>query len=259
MRPTASDFNEFFRGHVFGNHAIFSTRSYADFVLRNDIALERSILEWDGGSLIGALAYGLRGERAWFGLIGVHPAYRRDGIGKKMFVRAIDDVHAIGVTSIELEVSQKNAVTLAMCAGLGFVPTGELNVWARKPRPASNTRRDVRAQRESLDARASDACWQRELRSIELARSKSRIDVPGAFAYVRGDGEFATLLDAGAADADSAQMLLAELDACVPYDLTLNNEPGDSALTTALSASDWKIVERQVAMRLTSASRSSNA
>jgi GNAT superfamily N-acetyltransferase len=250
-RPTAADFNAFFRGTVFGNYDIFSRRSYADFVRRNDIDLARAITALNGTTLTGALAFGLRGDRAWFGLIGVHPKHRREGVARQMMVGAIDAVHRLGVTSIELEISQRNAPTLAFIQAFGFEQHGELLVWARTAR---RTHGGALAQRTFTEAavaaiaHAPSACWQREPRSVSLARSFALIEVPDAYAFVRVDGEFANVLDAGARDDAAGQALLAELDARLPYDLTLNNEPADSALSGALRDGGWDIVERQYRM-----------
>ena len=247
MRPAARDFNALFREHVFGNHDIFTARSYADFIRRNDIDLARAVTVVERGATIAALAFGLRAERAWFGLIGVHPSHRRGGIGKRIFTQAIDEVRMLGVRSIELEVSQRNAPTLRMCESLGFESAGELLVWARGAQPGASALTMRRRSERTVGAivRSPAACWQREPRSIALANGSALIEVPGAYAFVRIDGDFANVLDAGASDAASARELVREFGARVPQDVTLNNEPSDSVLTAALRESDWRVVERQ--------------
>jgi GNAT superfamily N-acetyltransferase len=250
-RPIAADFNTFFRGAVFGNYDIFSRGSYADFVRRNDIDLARAVSAFDGATLTGALAFGLRGERSWFGLIGVHPKHRRAGIARRMLAEAIDAAHAAGARRIELEISQRNAPTLALTRHFGFVPDGELLVWARAPhrgRAEALSQRRYSEGAVAAIAHTPYACWQREPRSVALARNIALVEVPDAYAFVRLDGEFANVLDAGARDDTAAQALLRELDARLPYDLTLNNEPADSVLSTALRDGGWHIVERQYSM-----------
>lgn len=250
-RPTAAEFNAFFRGAVFGNYDIFSTRSYADFVQRNDIDLARTVTAFDGEMLTGALAFGLRGDRAWFGLIGVHPDHRREGLARRMLAKAIDAAHAAGTRRIELEISQRNAPTLALTQHFGFVQEGELLVWARaarRTRAGALPRRNFTEAAVAAIARKPYACWQREPRSVALARSIGLVEVPGAYAFVRMDGEFANVLDAGARDGVASRLLLNELDARVPHDLTLNNEPWDSLLSGALRDGGWRIVERQYRM-----------
>jgi ribosomal protein S18 acetylase RimI-like enzyme len=253
-RPNAAHFNAFFRGHIFGNHDIFTARSYDDFVRRNDIDLDDAVTVCEGRRMIGALAFGIRDQRAWFGLIGVDPAYRRGGVGRSMFAQAIERVHARGVTSVELEVSQKNHATLAMCAAMGFHRAGELLVWARKPHRIRVKPPTMRTWSEEAVAGVADppSCWQREPRSVARAKRSALIEVPGAYAFVRIDGEFANILDAGASNVAAAHRLLRELDTRAPHDTTLNNEASHSVLATALREAEWRTVERQHRLILSS-------
>ena len=247
MGPDFNDFNALFRGGAFGNHDIFTTRSYADFVHRNDIDLAHAIAVREAGTILGALAFGVRGTRAWFGLIGVDPERRREGLGAQMLADAIAAVQAQGVRTIELEVSQRNGAPIALCNSFGFEAGGELLVWARDARPGAGRLPAARRFPESAIravVMGAPACWQREPRSIARAGRISLLTLPGAYAYVRTDGEFATILDAGALDAKRATALLAMLDD-LPHDLTLNNEPAESPLSAALRDAGWRVVERQ--------------
>ena len=249
--PDAQDFNVLFRGGAFGNYDIFTVRSYADFVHRNDIDLAHAIVEREAGTLYGALAFGVRGTRAWFGLIGVDPAYRREGLGARMLAAAITAAQAQGVRTIELEVSQRNAAPIALCKSFGFEQRGELLVWAREALGGAGTLSAARrftepAVRAIVPAQAS--CWQRESRSIARAGRIALLTLPGAYAFVRVDDEFAHVLDASALDPTRARELIAALAERVPYDLTLNNEPADSPLSAALGDAGWRIVERQYRM-----------
>ncbi len=249
--PDAQDFNALFRGGAFGNHDIFTTRSYADFVHRNDIDLTHSIVVREAGLLLGALAFGVRGTRAWFGLIGVDPDNRREGLGARMLGDAIAAVQTQGVRRIELEVSQRNTAPIALCKSFGFEERGELLVWARETRKVADTLPAPRrftepAVRAIVPSQA--ACWQRESRSIARAGRIALLSLPGAYAFMRTEGEFAHVLDAGAVDAPRARDLVRALDERVPYDLTLNNEPADSAVSAALRDAGWRVVERQHVM-----------
>ncbi|HTU71851.1 MAG TPA: GNAT family N-acetyltransferase [Candidatus Baltobacteraceae bacterium] len=252
-RPSAADFNLFFRGGIFGDYDIFTAQTYADFVWRNDIDLARAITAHNGRTLTGALALGIRADRAWFGLIGVHPEYRRAGLGRRLLAEALDAVRAAGVRRVELELSQRNRSALSMTRSFGFLEQGELLVWARSARPRAHgalpmhrlQERDVRAV-----AQMPSACWQREPRSVARAGSAALIETTGAYAFIQLRGEFANVIDAGARDLESARALVAELSARVPQDLTLNNEPATSVLSTALREHDWGIAERQYGMVL---------
>jgi ribosomal protein S18 acetylase RimI-like enzyme len=250
-RPGAADFNRFFRGATYGTYPIFTARSYADFVRSNDVDLARAINHFDAdGELIGTLAFAQRGDRAWFGLVGVERAQRSAGLGKRLVAQALDAVRAAGARSVELETVQRNGRAIALVEGFGFTKVGELHVWARDRRRGNAELRfrtfSERAVGEIAGSLA--ACWQREARSIALAGRSALLRVSGAYAFVRVKGEFATILDAGANDVAAAHTMLNEIDARVPYDLTLNNEPEESPLSRALRQRDWRIVERQCRM-----------
>jgi GNAT superfamily N-acetyltransferase len=249
--PSAADFNRFFRGTVFGDYDIFSASSYTDFIRRNDIDLAAAVTRAAGGKAIGALAFGVRGNRAWFGLIGVDPKHRREGVARAMMAEAIDAVHQRAVTQIELEISQRNAPTLTFAKEFGFEQRSELLVWARRGLAVnadSLPKRRFSERAIAKIARVQPVCWQREPRSVALATRLAHVAVPGAYAFVRSDDDFANVLDAGAADAVSAAALLRTLDRLVPLDLTLNNEPAGSPLSRALGDAGWRIVERQYQM-----------
>ena len=251
IAPDADDFNALFRGGAFGNYDIFTARSYADFVHRNDIDLAHAVVVREAGTLLGALAFGVRGTRAWFGLIGVDPDYRREGLGARMLTDAIAAVQAQGVRAIELEVSQRNAAPIALCKSFGFEQRDELLVWARDARDVPDALPAARrftepAVRAIVPAQA--VCWQRESRSIARAGAVALVSLHGAYAFVRTDGEFAHILDAKALDAPRAHDLVRALDERVPHDLTLNNEPAGSALSGVLGDAGWRVVERQFLM-----------
>ncbi|MGB6986986.1 MAG: GNAT family N-acetyltransferase [Candidatus Aquilonibacter sp.] len=246
--PDAADFNALFRGGAFGNYDIFTTRSYADFAHRNDIDLAHAIVVREQALLLGALAFGVRGTRAWFGLIGVNPGYRREGLGARMLADAIAAVQSQGVRTIELEVSQRNAAPIALCKSFGFEQRGELLVWARERHDVADALPAARRFTEPAVRAivpAQSVCWQRESRSIARAGRIALVTLPGAYAFVRTDGEFAHILDAGAIDATRAHYLVGALRDGVPHDLTLNNEPADSPLSAALGDAGWRVVERQ--------------
>ena len=237
-RPAVADFNRFFRGGAFGAHDIFTKSSFADFVHRNDINLGQAIVEQEGAVVLGALAFGVRGTRAWFGLIGVDPEYRREGIASRMMVDAIAAVQAQGVRTIELEVNQRNPAPKALCESFGFAQRGELLVWARDSTSPTSTLPARRYPEPAVRAVAQirSVCWQREPRSLARAGPLALLTLPGAYAYVSINNEFANVLDAGAHDAVRARELVDALNDRVPHDVTLNNEPSDSPLSHALES-----------------------
>jgi len=254
-RVTHRFINDVFRGPVYGRHDIFTARSFADFVRRNDVDLSRAIFSYDGRSPIGTIVFAQRGERAWLSLMGILPEYRRRGLGRTLFAGAVDAVRASGAKHIEFEVVQRNVAVQEMYKGFGFRAHGELLVWARKPRRAA-VNGLVSRKHATTDIRkvatADAACWQRE--AIAIARTPSAlIEVEGAYAFVRLRAESAYILDAAARDEESARALLSVLDNRIPYDVTLFNEPAESPLSVVLATTQWRVVERQ--LRMTDATR----
>lgn len=247
QRPNAADFNRFFRGGTYGNYDIFTARSYREFVESNDIDLSLAINRFDGSTLIGTLAYGIRGDRAWFGLIGVAQAARRQGLGGELVDAAVTEVCERGVRRIELEIVQRNRAAREMVFARGFAPEEELAVWARGTRAAAGA--PLRARTFTADEIAAlsqrAACWQREPRSVARAGTLALVEVDGAHAFVRERGHHALVADAHAETLDAARALLAELDARVGSEITLNNEPAGSSISRACDEFGWRVVERQ--------------
>ncbi len=252
-RPTHADFNALFRGKVYGNYDIFTARSYADFVRRNDVDLERAISLFDE-QLIGTIVFAQRSERAWLSLMGVRPELRGQGYGKRLFGAAVDAVIAAGARSIEFEVVQRNAAAIAMYRGFGFTPVDELFVWSRKAQRGGSS--DLRFGRMSESrirslVHAPPTCWQRDPVAIARATPLALIQVEGAYAFLRMRGENGVLVDAGARDIATAHALVAEMDRQAACDLTLLNEPASSPLSAAMREAGWRIAERQHRMMRT--------
>lgn len=246
--PTAQDFNALFRGKIYGNHDIFTARSYADMVRRHDIDLSRAISTFEGDRLVGTIAFAMRGERAWLSLMGVQPDLRGRGYGKQLFGAAVEAVRELGAKSIEFEVVQRNIAAANMYRSFGFEIVDELFVWARKALPSARDDLTFRTFSESAVARIArklPTCWQREPRSVAAARPIALIECDGAYAFLRMRGVNAVLLDAGARDETAAHVLIADLERRVPHDLTLVNEPTGSQLSAAFAQTSWRVVERQ--------------
>lgn len=250
-RLTHALINDVFRGPVYGPHDIFTARSFSDFVRRNDVDLSRALFAYDGDRVVGTICFAQRGDRAWLSLMGVLPEYRRRGIGRELFGGAVDAVIAAGAKRMEFEVLQKNVAAQAMYRSFGFETVGELFIWARKPRRGALDGLVPRKRAHHAVTRIVHepaVCWQREPLAVARADASVLLDVEGAYAFVRLREESAYVLDAGARDERSARALAAEIDARIPYDVTLFNEPADSPLSVALAEAGWKIVERQFRM-----------
>jgi hypothetical protein len=166
---------------------------------------------------------------------------------------------------MELEVLENNAVAIRLYERGGFVQIGKLIAWSRKPRSS----RDVAVARAGVAAPALDVrtiaaiardpptCWQREPRSVAASAPFETVVVgatesPGDYAFVRINGERASVLDAGARDGASATALLDALDTrFADVTLVLINEPPAGPLHDALTAHRaWHEFARQRRMRI---------
>jgi ribosomal protein S18 acetylase RimI-like enzyme len=239
--------NDVFRGNVYGPHDIFTAESWRRFVRMHDLDVSRALFAEEDGDAVGAIAFAQRGDRAWLSVMGVLPAYRRRGYGRKLFGAAFDAVRASGAAHVELEVVQRNEHAWRMYESFGFERVGELYVWARNARSVEDSASYERHSLASVRsiARTPPACWQRDSLAVSRARSSALIIVDGAYAYVEKRPASGLVLDAGARDETSATTLLHRIDETIPYELTLLNEPAASPLTNALRNAGWKIVERQ--------------
>lgn len=251
MSVTYKIINDVFRGRVFGSYDIFTAQSFRDFIHRHDVALTRAINAYDEGKIAGTLLYGLRDERVWFSLVGVLPPYRKSGLGRVMLEEALHAVDSAGARTIEFEAFMRNQPLHAMCAGYGFREIDRLGIWARTPRKRATG--DLRFKKRTVEsihaiANAMPACWQREPLSVARATSSALIECDGAYAFLRVKDDNAVILDAGARNARAADQLVRELDARVPYDITLHNEPEGSPLSAALGRARWRLIDRQTRM-----------
>jgi GNAT superfamily N-acetyltransferase len=244
----ASLINDVFRGSIYGRYDIFTPASFRNFVRWYDVDLSRASIVEHNGTVAGAVAFALRGDRAWFALIGVRPEYRRLGYGRRLLRTVVDRALAAGARTMEFEVMQNNDVAVEMYRKIGFETIDELVIWTRSPRSPARAKLTFRKHSEPAVlaiARNPPACWQREPRSVAHASASALITCEGAYAFVRVSGAFASLLDAGARDEDSARALLRELDARVGSSITLLNEPASSALSRVLASAGWRIYKRQ--------------
>lgn len=76
------------------------------------------------------------GDRWRLGLVGVTRGYRRRGLARAMLARALQPVHARGVTEVMAEVDATNSAGLALMRALGAVRTGSSMVLLRRVQAA---------------------------------------------------------------------------------------------------------------------------
>lgn len=72
-----------------------------------------------------------RGTHARLGLIGVDPAYRRQGLSRALLAHALHPVHERGITAVTAEADDPNVASLGPLRGLGSVESGSAAVLKR--------------------------------------------------------------------------------------------------------------------------------
>src|SRR5437763_3208377 len=89
------------------------------------------------GRLIGFAGAWIVMDEAHITTIGVHPDYRRHGIGERLFGRILEEAAGRGVRRASLEVRESNRAAQSLYAKYGFVPI------ARRRRYYSDTGEDA--------------------------------------------------------------------------------------------------------------------
>lgn len=105
-----------------------SSRSFENLITREAIRLGASAVAWRDGRIVGMGMLGIRGQRAWIGGMGVLPAYRHQGIGRRVMAYLFDQARQMGIGHVQLEVITENRVALYLYESMGFKITRRLLV-----------------------------------------------------------------------------------------------------------------------------------
>jgi GNAT superfamily N-acetyltransferase len=108
---------------------IFVTpNSFRDLTRRESIRLDASRAALAEGHVVGTGLLGVRGGRGWIGGMGVVPAYRRQGIARRLMKALIAKSGRLALRTLQLEVITRNEAAYALYRSLGFVVRRELIV-----------------------------------------------------------------------------------------------------------------------------------
>jgi ribosomal protein S18 acetylase RimI-like enzyme len=234
-------------------------------VQTNDIALARSPL-WldDAGAVAGLALLGVRGDYGWVGGFGIAPPHRGRGLSHALARATIGAARSAGVRLLQLEVLKRNAPAIRVYERAGFSHRRDLLILRRSPdAPIVDVDTSVVQPADLpalLDARrrmaAPEPPWQRDPAGVARAANVRALaigapEAPLALAFYRDTERGLRLLDAAAVDIPAAQALLAALaERDQGHELTLVNEPEDSALLPALFDAGWIEIMRQHEMVL---------
>jgi GNAT superfamily N-acetyltransferase len=188
----------------------------------------------------GVALLGIRGERAWVGALGVVPAARRHGLGRKL----MHAVLAEAPDDVTLEVIEENEPAIRLYESLGFERTRMLEVWSLDAEVAAAEARAV----EPSPVGEPDVPWQRA--DASLRPGYERLEVDGGAAVIRGSGGIVSLLQLRADSAEAARTLVAAAR-CRGTGLRFVNVPEGHQAAAAIAELGGSLDLRQYEMRLT--------
>ncbi len=235
-----------------------------------DIDLAGSTVAFVDGAAVGVALLGVRGAHGWIGGLGVAPAWRRQGIARRLLMHSQAMARARGLTRLDLEVLTRNTPALALYQELGFSIQRELLVWQRSA--AQGALPDPYRKLQPADPAWAVAnsptwhdtapCWQRAAASLRQLSGDLRAvcitdaeGAPQAYCLFRQpEADQLRLLDVGAAP--DANVRRVGRDLLQDFHLrhlgktvTLVNEPVESGWNPVFVALGYYVVERQHEMR----------
>jgi GNAT superfamily N-acetyltransferase len=232
-----------------------------------DISISRSVIARTRWDLVGMALLAIRGGRGWISGVGVLPAWRRQGVGRRMMEWLLEQARHTGLRQVTLEVISENKPARELYCSLGFSERRELLTWQR---PATADPLPVPAERLS-PVLAPDLLlyfhgwhdqppsWQRDYTSVSKMASMLRgyqldgQDEPAGYCIVGGSEDSVALVDVGInPDAGLLMpgrlMLQALAGLNLGRSISIMNVPADDALSRVLAGLRFLVTLRQVEM-----------
>jgi ribosomal protein S18 acetylase RimI-like enzyme len=135
-----------------------------------DLDLDASRVALRGGEPVGLANLGVRGDRAWIGGVGVVPAARRGGLGRRLMETMHDEARRRGVTEVRLEVLEANEAAFRLYVELGYEHLRWLDIWSLPEGDAAGDARSApvqEAQAAIRGLRSAEEPWQRADRTLD--------------------------------------------------------------------------------------------
>ena len=118
--------------------------SEASFASELENPLSLWLVALDGGTVVGYAGSQTVFDEADLLNVAVHPAYRRQGVGRALLLALEQTLSARGVHSLTLEVRSSNEPAIALYRGLGYAPVGLRRNYYLKPKE------DARIMRKTI-------------------------------------------------------------------------------------------------------------
>jgi ribosomal protein S18 acetylase RimI-like enzyme len=213
---------------------VLTPRSFGELVRRESVDLSRSAAALDGGQVVGMGLLGVRGMHGWIGGMGTIPAYRRQGIARRVMEYLIGQGADAGLHRLQLEVIAGNNGAYHLYESLGFQVRRLLHVLVREeappPPPPNGTGLIVKpAAVGRLLARLPALAdtprpWQRESESIHalsrdlrgIAAFRDGMQAPVGVCFYHAERYHLGLVDVAVDTPDVGHTLLAHLLAEFP-------------------------------------------
>lgn len=80
------------------------------------------------GDVIGACMAGFDGHRGWLYAVAVDPQHRRQRIGRRLVLHAIEHLHQLGCIKVNLQIRADNQAVADFYRDLGFVVEDRLSM-----------------------------------------------------------------------------------------------------------------------------------
>jgi GNAT superfamily N-acetyltransferase len=201
-----------------------------------DIDLRRSLVAPNEGIAL----LGVRGDRGWVGGLGVVPASRGRGLGRRLMEALLEDAPP----TVQLEVIEGNQPAVGLYERLGFTHARMLEVWSLRAPVAPADANEVPAR----PVGGADLPWQRQDESLPPEYRRLETD-GGAIAIALRDGRV-SVLQLRADDAGAARTLIAAARAHGESLHYVNVDEGDPA-SSALADLGGVLELRQHELELT--------
>ena len=119
LRELATIFNQAFSDYMI--EVYFTEHSLEEYVRRHGLDMETSLVAEADGLMVGLLLSGTDGTTIWNAGMGIHPRWRRKGLGSDLLDAWLESSREAGVRRALLEVIKQNLVATNMYRSRGFI------------------------------------------------------------------------------------------------------------------------------------------